>query len=223
MVTMKNKYWWIFGVAIIATTVFFIPERTGEIWTPVLSAMAVVGIFYVGLLVYIFKNGDSTAGKMIGVGVIGLFVALVIFNGVNQYSSSTFQHKTLTKVRSVIDRGLITVYSQEALLKSLQTYHNGTNHRGLTLEEIFRERYGDDIQSGSGLTRFIPDDQKEHSGESPFIYYKDTKNSNKLVLIGQSLLAKGRDSTFKNYNGQKGLLQYRATLTKDGVDYVREN
>lgn len=220
---MVKKRWFIIAGVVTATVAFFIPEQKGGMWTSVISAMIVVGIFYLGLLIYILKNGKSTKDKLIGIGVISLLISLIIFNGILQYRGSTFQHQTLTKIRASIDKGIISSYAQQPFLKTLQAYHMGSTKQDSTLEDIFKRRYGDNLHSGSDLTRFVPDAQKDNSNESPFIYFNNPKNANKLELIGQSLLVKGRDSTFNNHNGQKGLLQYRAILTKDGVEYVREN
>jgi hypothetical protein len=220
---MKNKYWWILGVATITAVAFLIPDRTGEIWMSVVSAMAVVGVFYLGLVVYIFKKGESTADKIVGISVISLLAALIIFNGIIQYKGAILQHKTLTEIRTVIDKGIILAYTQEPLLKTLRTYHNQTDNQDLSLQEIFKERYGNNIQRDSEPIRFIPDEQKDNREESPFIYYKENEESDTVMLIGQSLIVNGSNSTFSNYNGQKGFLQYKTTLTKDGVDYVREN
>lgn len=220
---MQNKFWWIVGVAIITAVAFFIPERTGEIWTSILSALVVVGIFYVGLLFYIFKHGKSTTDKIVGVGVIILLTSLIVAHGILQYRGATFQHRTLPKIRASIEKGIISTRGQQPFLRTLQAYHAGTADQDSTLEDLFKARYADNIQHDSELIRFVPDAQKENSDKSPFLYYKETGSRNKLVLVGQSLLVEGQDSTFRNYNGQKGLLQYRITLTKKGVDYVREN
>lgn len=220
---MNNKIWWIVGAVVIVAIAFFIPDRTGEIWTSVVSAMVAVGVFYLGLLVYIFRKGKSTNDKMVGAGVIILLVFLIIFNGIYQYRGSTFQHRTLKDIRATLDKGIISSHAQQPFLKTLQAYHTRTTNQDSTLEEIFKARYGDNIQKDSDLLRFVPDAQKDNINESPFIYYKETGNSDRLVLVGQSLLAEGEDSTFENYNGQEGLIQYRVTLTKEGIDYVREN
>jgi energy-coupling factor transporter transmembrane protein EcfT len=220
---MKRKIWWVLGVAAVTIVVFFIPDQTGEIWYSVTSAMVVVGAFYLGLLFYIFKKGQSTADKMIGFGVIAFLAVLIIFIGIFQYRLSVYQHDVLTEIRSVIDKGIILAYTQEPLLKSLKAYHDGADNQNSTIKNIFKEQYGKNIQKDSDLFRFIHNEQEDNREESPFIYYKETANSDSLVLIGQSLLSEGRDSTFENYNGHKGLLQYRFTLTKEGVNYVREN
>lgn len=223
MGTMNNKVWWIVGAVVIVAIAFFIPDRTGEIWASVVGAMIAVGIFYLGLLVYIFRNGKSSTDKMVGAGVIVLLTSLIVTHGFLQYRGSTFQHHTLTDIRASIEKGIISFRGQKPFLKTLQAYYSGTTNQDSTLEEIFKARYGDNIQKDSDLVRFVPEAQKDNIDESPYFYYNETGSTNRLVLVGQSLLVEGRDSTFENYNGQKGLMQYRIRLTRRGVDYVREN
>lgn len=212
---------WIIGVAVVVAIAFFIPEQKGEIWTSVFSAMSVVSLLFIGLLYYVYKKGGSTADKSIGVGLIMLLAALSVFNGYNQYRASVFQAETLPKIRKTIERGIVLSHTYQPMLKTLRKYHQSGNGE-MSLEKRFKERHEEKIRPMNGQLRYIPNPQKD-SAESPYLYYVKTATPDTVVLVGQSMQVPGKNTAFTNYNGQTGLLQYRATLTKGGVDYVREN
>jgi hypothetical protein len=45
----------------------------------------------------------------------------------------------------------------------------------------------------------------------------------RVVLVSQETYVNGRDPEFKNYNGQKGMIQEKCTLTEQGLNYESEN
>lgn len=216
-----KKLGWIIGGVVVVVIAFFIPEQKGQIWTSVFSAMAVVGALFIGLIYYVFQKGNSTADKFLGAGLILLLAALSVFNIYYQYRASIFQTDILPKIKKTIERGVLLAHIHEPMVKTLRGYHQNDNG-DMSLEQRFKARYGKEIRKVNSQLRYIHNPQRD-STESPHLYYPQTASPDTVMLVGQSLQVPGKDTAFTNYNGQTGLLQYRGTLTKEGVDYVREN
>ncbi len=214
---------WIIGGIILTVVAFLIPDSRGYLWPSLFSAMAVVGIFFISLILYTIRNSQSTFDRFFSIGILILISALIVFTGIHQYRVSQWHHDNLMEIRKTIDRGILTVYMNQPLLNTLRIYHDNSADADPAIKEAFEAEYGNLIQKVEGRSRYIPENQKDNINDSPFIFYKRAATADSVILVGQSLHTEGKDSTFSNFNGLQGKMQYRAVLTKNGVDYEREN
>ena len=216
---------WIAGVAILTGVVFFLFGMNSSILMSITAAMSVVGLFYIGLLTFILKKSEMRWERVVGIGVLVLFTGFAFYDGFSNYRHSKWHHKRLTEdIRISLDSGLISIHLKNPLLKTLKAHYREQSQTD-NIQQLFVQRNRDKITSKGKLTRFIPDDQieAEKVNDPPFLYYDSTQTDNKVVLIGLSRFGNGERSGFKNYDGTRGNLQYKATLTPKGVDYVKEN
>lgn len=218
-----KQIWWILGVMAVAAVAFFVPGQSGYLWAPLISAMAVAGIFFIGLGVYVWRKGRSGFDQVFGIGVLALLALLTIYSGISNYRASTRQYDYLMHIRLTIEKGISKAYTQQTLLELLREYHQQPEGEETTISDLFNARYNDFVKDIDGQLRFIPEDQQEHSEESPFIFLEQTTSPDSIVLVAQSLRIQGWDSMFNNFNGQTGKMQFQAVLTEGGVSYEREN
>ncbi len=213
---------WILGGMILAAIAFFIPERSGYIWAPVISAVGIAGLFLLGLVVYIIRNGKSQFDRVFGIGIIVLLAGATIYSGVFNYQKAGWQLDLLMDIRATIEKGISQAQSTEPLLLSLEAYHNQDGSNRKAIEAVFLERNGEKIRTINGFNRFIPHDETEEH-DSPYLYYAEAVSSDSVVLVAQSMRIPGRDPGFPNYNGANGYMQFKATLTEGGLNYERQN
>ena len=96
----------------------------------------------------------------------------------------------------------------------LREYYSVGENRGETLSEVFDRIY---IQDSIAVMEL-----KQILGEDGNIYFESPHND-EVIIIGQASLAKGINSEFVNYSGQKGEMQVKGVLTREGIKYERQN
>ena len=101
-----HKGWWIFGVTVLTIIAFYIPDQAGYLWSPITYAMVVVGLYFIGLVIYILKIGRSAVDRTIGIGALVLLGALTIYSGLFSYDMANWQHQNLVDIRKTIDQGV---------------------------------------------------------------------------------------------------------------------
>jgi hypothetical protein len=217
---MKNLYW-IAAVSVLTGIAFFIPGTSGPIWTSLMGAMGVVGVFFLGLLAHIIRNGRSTGEKALGIGILALFAAFALHVGFSSYERARWKRSLLTEtVRASVDRGRMALHLTTPLLKTLKARYR-ENTETNSLKRLFTRRYGERLRPDSTLPRFVPEDLQEE--RFPRLYYDSTEAESEVVLVGHSGSGNGEDPEFTNYDGSRGNLQYKSVLTPEGVRYVRKN
>ena len=223
---MKQLYW-IAGASILTSLAFFLSGAGGSaglgtpLWTALIGAMGMVGLFFIALMAHVLQNGQSTGEKALAVGTLALFAGLALNVGLSSYDRARWKRSMLTEtVQATVDQGNLDIHLNTPLLKTLKArYQEKTETKDL--KQLFLERYGDRFQPDSTLTLFAPE---ELQGEKfPVFYYDSTRAEGKIVLVGHSGSGNGKDPAFTNYDGSKGNLQYKSVLTPKGVRYVREN
>lgn len=217
---MKDLYW-IAGASVLTGIAFFLPGTSGPLWASLMGAMAVVGLFFLGLLAHIIQNGQSTGEKALAIGTLALFAGLALHVGLSSYERARWKRSLLTEhIRATVDQGNLDVHLNTPLLKTLKARYREDTETN-SLRRLFTRRYGDRLRPDSTLPRFVPDDLQGE--EFPVFYYDSTQAKGKVVLVGHSGSGNGKDPEFTNYDGSKGNLQYKSVLTPRGVRYVREN
>lgn len=214
----------------------------GNIWGAVLSSMIPVGLYMCYLGSRIIRQATSSAEKGLSLGVLLVLVALITTNGYGALQRSEWKrHMLIDIIREGVDWGYMTETANIHLLKTLAAYHNRLPGSGNSSAEetgkkkigaLFEKRYADRLRQREGVTEFDPpvsEDPPLAERDYPVIYYDSTGPGNAepddsgVALIGQSAAGNGQDPTFTGYDGREGHVQYRFTLTREGLTYDREN
>lgn len=219
-----NKLLWIIGGCVLAAIAFIIPDQTGTLWTSLFSALAVAGLFILGLIIYTVRNSQSKGDLILGLAVLVLLATLASISGTTHYKQARWSYDLLTKqVIGTIHQGIARVHLNEPLLRTLESYHRNELAADRSLQQIFHERYGDALVRDATNIRYFPAELKETRDKPPFLYYDSTDTRNEVVLVGLSNYGNGLSPDFTNYDGANGNMQFKAVLTKKGVSYDREN
>jgi hypothetical protein len=129
------------------------------------------------------------------------------------YDQTHFQRNVLGKIRTFIGEEIIETASYDALYPPLRKYYEQPQPRRLSIGKIFlavnKQRIHDKAY------RFDSDQYIQSS--------LDAVSDSSVTLIMVDSVARGRNLTFANYNGDMGRLQFKSVLREKGVHYEREN
>jgi len=205
--------WLIFGF-ILVSVAFFIPGNQAEVW-PNLNYGGIAALLYLLALVgYTMRKPFGRkaqiavwAATLVTLGALGTH-----WTGMD--SMSHWQQKTLISISELIGRGIIVAEVPENLLTVLDKYHHPKGKKA-TLQQVFLIEYpgaqiGDNIHKPS------------HDRDSLRVYVASLSDT-LIALTAQMLYIKGRDPTFKNFNGRAGMIQERYTMTVKGMRHESEN
>lgn len=216
MTAIMNRWiWTAVGVAAV-TGAFFIPSQTGSIWPSVLLSSGTAMVF---LAVYLLGEWKSAAGSKKAIGVVLLLLMLfTVASAAIYYRGSLQQEQILMDIRETIFHGIAKTQIQEPMLTTLREYYYPQDERGeQNLQEIFTGKYGSKI-GDDDLFQYGQD----RDDPSPMIFV-ETLEPGRIVMVGQSPIAKGIQEEYQNYDGSAGLVQTRGVLTPEGVRYEVEN
>ncbi len=119
------------------------------------------------------------------------------------------------EVHTLITRGVAWMDASDPLLNTLQAYYQQKAPAKETLGGIFQRQ-----NNGAGPGSNIVSPQRAY--DSLKIYVEQLA-PDRIVLVSQDPIVKGKNADFQNYGGKKGLAQYRFTLTTKGMSYESEN
>lgn len=187
----------------------------GSVWTAFFTAIlvAIVWLFYLDRN-YISKLEPEKTKLPIRILLI-LLLASQAYLGVIGEMKSSQQNEILTTIRTTIDAGIIQTSVERTMINAFREYHMQPSGEA-TLEEKFRVVAGDKIDDNN---RFIGSDEWEENSDSKY----EVISSDEIRIITVAKIGKGQNPAFQNMNGETGMYQSTATLTKEGVSYVREN
>lgn len=206
--------WLLVGISAVSLA-FLLPGATLDPWVPFPATGVVSAIFLIALVAYATRKPFPLKQRVFSwVMVVVLLGGSAIFAN-NMHETTTWQKSQLIKILGVIQRGVLSTFIHEPLLATLEKYHRQPQRARKSIGDVFKEikpgvRAGDNIYVAS------------YEGDSLAIYVASLSND-EVVLVGQAAWGKGRNPEFTNYDGRKGLVQERATLTEKGVTYESEN
>ncbi|MBI4427905.1 MAG: hypothetical protein HY562_02185 [Ignavibacteriales bacterium] len=208
---------WLIGGLIVVSVAFLLPGSHPEVWPNLNVAGLAAGVYILAVIAYTIRSPLTKKARTATwiIAVITVPALGVFWTGMD--STSHWQQRTLLSIRATIGRGIIASEVPDTLLSILDEYHNpkGRGIRKMSLGKIFESRYprtrvGDNIH--------IPNSESDS-----LRVFVSTLLDTIIVLEAQELYVKGRDPSFKNFNGRTGMVEERYILTAKGVNHESRN
>ncbi len=194
---------------------FTIPSKSRELWPSLNAGGIAAGIYLVGLLVYVLRKPLSSKNRLIA-GVIGCLALCAVALTWNRNEVRTrWQADLLMRIRTTIGRSVFSTSVPEYLLKTLDAFYQQRTQNKDHLGDVFR-RLNKNATVGANI--HVP-----QFPEDPQRIFIITCDPDRIVLVGQETYVKGRDPSFRNYDGKIGMVQERYTLIEKGIIHESEN
>ena len=200
---------------IFVSAAFTIPLKSPELWPALNAGGIAAGIYLAALLVYVLREPLPMRTRIVA-GVIGLVAMIAVtFTWIRNEDRTRWQADLIVKICATIGRNIFSTAMPEYLLKTLDEYHQQKPHQKEFLGDIFRRLHNNPSVGSNIHTQSYPND--------PIRVFIKTLDRDLIVLVGQETYAKGRDLSFRNYDGKIGMVQERYTLTEKGMIHESEN
>jgi hypothetical protein len=206
---------WIVGGIIFVSIAFLIPPSSMELWPQFYAAGVAAIVYLIALLSYAVRKPVSIKARIIAIACFVIALGALTFSSIQQDKQSHWQTDKLMQARSVIGRGIMLVKIPSPLLGTLQAFHQQGSTKKENLAQVF-QRLNDNVSVGSNIYK------PEYEGDV-FKIFVQSLEPDRVELVSQETYVKGRNSQFKNYNGQKGMIQEKCILTAKGIKYESEN
>ena len=205
---------WLTCGFVLVSVAFFIPGNQAEVW-PNLNYAGIAALLYLLALVgYTMRRPFGRKAQIAIWAATVITLAALGMHWTGMDATSHWQQKTLLSIREVIGRGIILAEVPENLLTVLDKYYHQKGKKG-TLQQVFLNEYpgskvGDNIHKPS------------HDRDSLYVYVASLSDT-MIAVAAQEMHVKGRNPSFKNFNGRAGMIQERYSLTLKGVSHESEN
>ena len=205
--------WTVGGVIAIAVP-FFICLKPLDLW-PSVNAGGLTAAFYVlALIIYATRGPVKRKTRVLVLALFGVVVSSLAYSWKLQESQSNWQREMLVEIRGVLGRGISSAVLGDTLLNTLQQFYSQSPQGRHSLGQVFKLRYPD---AAVGMDLYKP----QWPGDTLTHAYVGALTDDRVVLIGRDRVAKGRDPSFRNFEGAVGKIQERYTLTEKGL--IRES
>ena len=205
------------AVGIIGVSLaFLVPSPALNPWDPLNAAGLVALAYLAGLMAVTMRRPFPRRAKGLAWAVFLVVGTAIAFSWTGLERQVHFQVDQFSVIRHRIARGVINDQISTPLLQTLESYYqiHGTK-KNTTIRSAFLRLYpGADV--GTNLYR------PTHERDSLMIIVTSI-GDDAVSLVGQETNVPGRDPGFQNWDGRKGMIQYRATVTRKGVTYESEN
>jgi hypothetical protein len=200
------------GIAAVLIT-FSLSFLFGNLWIGFWASFVVA-------LIWIFLVDQSLVSKSSNKVLIRTFIILFLITqlaaAVQFYNRSDRQVENLRTIRSTIVSNISQIEMEKTLQHTLRHYYMETDQSESTLEDSFRQLFGDRMEEGGRFNFSTTPDE-----DMNFTY--DIASPDSIVLAVSATFTPGLDPIFENNSGKKGMYQAHTILTKNGVRYEREN
>lgn len=206
--------WLVVGV-LLTSFVFFLAPASTELWPSLNAAGLVIAVYLLAVVAYTMRKPFSAKARLIawaGVVVIG---GAIVSNWMGMDSTSHWQRKTILNISGIIHRGIIMASIPDSLNIVLKKYHDQGRIKKATLGQVFRQQH-----PGAAVGENIYHSEMEW--DSLRVYVSALSDS-EVTLVAQEMYVKGRDPTFRNFNGRAGMVQEQFTLSEKGFRYESQN
>lgn len=211
---MKLTIWLVAGILLVSLS-FFIPSHETNPWPSLYAAGLAAGAYVLALVTFTTRKPFPLKARIIAWIVAIVFLGSAAMVSASLEKTTFWQRGQLLKILSAIQRGILFNEQQTPLVRTLDRYHAQPSPKKKSLKTIFRELFPN---AAVGLNIHKP----EYDGDNLQVFLAALSDQ-RVILVGQPMYGSGRDPEFKNYNGQKGLVQERMTLTEKGVVHESEN
>jgi hypothetical protein len=205
--------WFLVGSAMVVGPflIFHVPM---DPWPGVVAAGIGGAIFVVLLFLFVILQTALTLRiKLLAGAVLAIAIIASLISWKAMYDMTHYQRFMLGKIRTVIGEGIMESAAYDAMYPPFRKYYEQRPAAKLPIGKIFyavnKERIHDKVYRFDG-DQFNQSDIENLSDSVVTLTLVDT-------------VARGKDLSFANFNGQKGRLQFRAELREKGVHYEREN
>jgi hypothetical protein len=206
---------WIAAGVILVSATFFLTPQTTELWPAINAAGIAATLYFAALMSYVLRKPLAAKWRMI-FGIISIVViGCGAYRWMGTQEQSHWQVDQVMKIRAVIGRGIRIYEMPPTLLKALDLYYRQDTKGAKTLAEVFKQ-----LHPGAADGTNIHKSEGEWDKTTVMV---ETLEPDRIVLVSQETFVPGRDSSFKNYNGQTGMLQEKFILTEKGLTHVSEN
>jgi hypothetical protein len=206
---------WLAGGIVAVTIAFFIPAQTTELWPQFYTAGGAALVYLIALLLYSVRKPVSMTARILTLACSVITLGAIVFSSIRMDSTSHVQMNTLANMKTTHVREIMFYKLPRPLLATLRAYYQQEPGKKETLSQVFQRQNGS-VPVGSNINKPLSE------GDTLKIIV-ETVEPDRLVLVTQETSVKGRDPEFLNYNGQKGMIQEKCTLTTKGVKYESEN
>lgn len=205
---------WLIAGLVVVSVAFFLPGNPPEVW-PNLNLGGIVTVVYLlALLTYTMREPFGRKAQVTTWIVAIVTVASLAVAWTEMDSLSHYQQQTLLNIRATIGRGIIYTEVPDSLLSVLDRFHHQKGKKA-TLGQVFQIHYPG--------TRVGDNIHKANNEYDSLQVYIAALSDTTIALAAQEMYVKGREPTFKNYNGRVGMVQEKFTLTVKGVRHESEN
>ncbi|MGB2867733.1 MAG: NADH-quinone oxidoreductase subunit J [Bacteroidota bacterium] len=210
---------WLIVGCVLVSVAFFLPGHSPDLW-PNLNAAGIATIVYLAAILVMFvRRKDLTVRRRAIASIIAVVgIAGGVFAWTHMNYQTEWQRQQLGKIGTVIGRGIYTAYVTDSLLVVLEDYHHQKGKARMTLAQIYRKRYPPG-KPGDTWSSMAPTGMANPPNDVFLAAISDTQ----IVVVARHPWFRGKDASFATYNGPKGTIQIRATLTEKGLQYDTEN
>lgn len=210
--------WLIIGCVVVSVA-YFLPGRSSELW-PNMNSAGVALLLYLVVLLGVFYRSKHLSSRrrnwVLAIAVIAILAAM--FSWWQMKDQSQWQRHKLGEIGTIIGRGIYTAMLTDSLMSILDDYHHQKGKPMLSLGQVYRKRYPPG-NVGDPWSSLKPTGRPNAPDDIFLAAISDTQ----VVLVARHPWYRGNDSTYATYNGPRGTIQVRATLTEKGLQYVTEN
>jgi hypothetical protein len=210
---------WLIVGCLVVSVAFFLPGHSSELW-PNINSAGLALLVYLGVLLGKFSRSKHLTlrrrGSILAIAI--LVVIAGVFSWKQMEDQSQWQRHKLGEIGTIIGRGIYTAMITDSLLSVLDDYHHQRGKTKVSLGQIYRKRYPPG-NIGDPWSSIRPTGRPNPPDDIFLAAISDTQ----VVLVARHPWYRGQDTSFATYNGPRGTLQVRATLTQKGLQYVTEN
>jgi len=206
--------WWILIGIILLSIAYVIPSRSPSFWAPLHAAGLVTGVYLLALVIYLLRKPLRLSRRLL----LGIIALLVI--GVTAFAWIRAESGTKEIVQGrynrgvVAARGILQTEMSWRLKETLEAYYQLPSRQRQSLAEVF-VRQNRTAAVGSDIH------ERQFGGDRKI--FVQALERDRIVLVGQEMLLRGRNPEFRNFDGKLGMVQERMTLTVRGLTHESEN
>lgn len=214
--------WLLTGIILVSAAFFIIPHS--QPWISLNAAGGVAGLYLIALLLYVARKPLRLFLRIVVV-LIGLIVlGVAAYSWIRSQSYVRQQREDLILLGTTSVRGSLFSGMSVQLLHTLRQFYEAKGKQKPTLSKVLADRFGP-VTEG----QIIPPPRNAPINDiNSYIFrrnrvYLHTLRADTIVFVAIGQDYRGRESGFKNFDGNTGRIQEKMTLTPRGISHESEN